>query len=98
MISREMVLRLNPSMIDFKLKNLTSPCYGNTFRYYRIWDPKDDSRAISCVSSFLFPSRPSCVMEFASSVSDTSTSVCSPACSLLIVVAPPVVWVGSAIG
>ena len=43
---REIVLRIEPSMIAFILIGLTSPCSGNTFIQYGIWTPKDDSRAI----------------------------------------------------
>ena len=96
--SSAVVLRLEPSMIAFSSICLTSPFYGNTFSKYRIWDPKDDSRAISWVSSCLFPSGPSCVIVFDSAVSDPSASICSLACSPLIAVAPPMVWVRAAIG
>ena len=46
---REMVLRLEPSMIAFRSIGLTIPCSGNTFSQYRIWVPKDDNRDIAWV-------------------------------------------------
>ena len=33
-----------------------------------------------------------------SAVSSTVTSVCYPACYILIVIAPPMVWVGAVVG
>ena len=78
--SGTIVLRLNPSTIDFSSICLTSPCSGNTFGQYRIWAPKDDSRDISWVSSFLSPSSTFCVIGFASALSATYFPVCSPAC------------------
>ena len=60
---------------------MTSSCSGNNFRQYRIWDPKDDSRAIPWVSSFPLPSIPLCVIDLASAVSTTSASLCYLACS-----------------
>ena len=94
---REIFLRLEPSTIAFRYICLTSLCFGNTIIQYRIWDLKDDSRGIAWVLSCLFPSVPYYAIVFFPSVSATSASVCSSACSLLIVVAPPVVWVGATV-
>ena len=59
-----MFLRLEPYMIYFSSIGLTYPCSRNSFIQYRIWDSKDDSRAIFWFSSFPFPACPSCVMVF----------------------------------
>ena len=75
--SKVMVLRLETSIIIFRSICLTNPCSGNTFSQYRIWDPKDDSRAFSWVSYCPFNYGPSYVIWFASSVSATSDSFCS---------------------
>ena len=87
-----MVFRIEPSVIAFSLIGLTSPCSGNNFSQYRIWDPKDSSRAIVWVSSCPFPTDPSFVMVLFSTRSATSASVCSTACPLLVVIASPVFW------
>ena len=75
---RAMVFRLEPSMIDFSSICLTSTCSGNTFSQYMIWSPNNDSRAMAWFSFFQFPSGPSGVIGFASALSATSTSFCSP--------------------
>ena len=77
-----MVLRLKTSIIGFSSFFYYSLfCY--TFSQYRIWAPKDDSRDIACGSSFPFPSSPSCVIGFASSVSDTYALFYFSSCSSL---------------
>ena len=96
--SRAMVFRLEPSMIDFSSMFLTRTCSMNTFIQYRIWDSKGDSRDIAWVLSCPFPTVPSCVFVLFSAVSATSALVRSHACSLLISIAPPVVWVGVTVG
>ena len=93
-----MVLRLETSMIDFSSIYLISPCFGNNFSQYRIWSPKDDSREIDWVNSCPFPTGPYCVIVLFSAVSDTSALVYSPTFPSLIVIAPPVLWVGAAVG
>ena len=93
-----MVLRLDPSMMAFRSICLTSPCSGNTFGQYRIWATEDDIRDISWVLSCPFTSGPYCKIGFASAVSTTIVSVCSPDCYLLIVIATPMVWVSAVIG
>ena len=46
---RAIVLRIEPSIIDFSSTCFTGPCSGNTFSQYMIWDPKDDNRAFAWV-------------------------------------------------
>ena len=75
-----MILRLEPSIITFS-SFLTITCSENTFSQYRIWDPKDDSRAIAWFLSCPFPYGPSCVIGFASAVYANYVSFCSPDCS-----------------
>ena len=91
-------MSIDPSMIYFSLICLTSTCYGNTFSQYRIWAPKRDSRAIAWVSSCQFPTGPSCILVLFPAVSTTYALLFSPDLSSWIVIAPPVVWVGAAVG
>ena len=95
---KAMVLKLEPSILAFSSICLTSPYSENTFSQYMIWDPKDYSRDIAWVSSCLFRTSSYCIILLFPAVSATSASVCSTAIHSLIVINPPVVWVGAAVG